>query len=193
MFNFCLKAGIFLVTVMKWRISGQRYKHLTRFSRFALFESAASTLKVCSYASCYLKKIIKIGFPELEKNLSNDFALFLSNDCLSIKVYLCQKVSGLNISVIIISKAQSWLVLNLPVFMFVYIHFNVPPTRIRSRSNVLNITLNNTEHLLSAKCSERLTILFSLVHPCWVLFSEVWLRSNFSLNKCLATQHFLCF
>ena len=30
----------------------------------------------------------------------------------------------------IISKAQSWLVLNLPVFMFVYIHFNVPPIRI---------------------------------------------------------------
>ena len=26
----------------------------------------------------------------------------------------------------IIPKAQSWLVLNLPVFMFVYIHFNVP-------------------------------------------------------------------
>ena len=30
----------------------------------------------------------------------------------------------------IIPKAQSWLVLNFPVFMFVYIHFNVPPTRI---------------------------------------------------------------
>ena len=31
----------------------------------------------------------------------------------------------------IIPKAHhSWLVLNLPVFMFVYIHFNVPPTRI---------------------------------------------------------------
>ena len=29
----------------------------------------------------------------------------------------------------IIPKAQSWLVLNLSVFMFVYIHFNVPPTR----------------------------------------------------------------
>ena len=29
-----------------------------------------------------------------------------------------------------IPKAQSWLILNLPVFMFVYIHFNVPPTRI---------------------------------------------------------------
>ena len=30
----------------------------------------------------------------------------------------------------IIPKAQSWLVLNLPVFMFVYIYLNVPPTRI---------------------------------------------------------------
>ena len=30
----------------------------------------------------------------------------------------------------IIPKAQSWLFLNMPVFMFVYIHFNVPPTRI---------------------------------------------------------------
>ena len=30
----------------------------------------------------------------------------------------------------IIPKAQSWLVLNLPVFMIVYILFNVPPTRI---------------------------------------------------------------
>ena len=30
----------------------------------------------------------------------------------------------------IISKAQSWLVLNLPVFMFVYTHFNVPEYQI---------------------------------------------------------------
>ena len=30
----------------------------------------------------------------------------------------------------IIPKAQSWLVLNLPVFMLVHIHFNVPTTRI---------------------------------------------------------------
>ena len=30
----------------------------------------------------------------------------------------------------IIPKAQSWLVVNLPVFMFVYIHLNVTPTRI---------------------------------------------------------------
>ena len=30
----------------------------------------------------------------------------------------------------IIPKAQSWLVLNFQVFMFVYIHFNVPLTKI---------------------------------------------------------------
>ena len=30
----------------------------------------------------------------------------------------------------IISKAQSWVILNLPVFMFVYIHFSVPPKSI---------------------------------------------------------------
>ena len=29
-----------------------------------------------------------------------------------------------------IPKAQLWLVLNLPVFMFAYIHFNVPLTKI---------------------------------------------------------------
>ena len=28
-----------------------------------------------------------------------------------------------------IPKPQIWLVLNLPVFMFVYIHFNVPPPK----------------------------------------------------------------
>ena len=46
-----------------------------------------------------------------------------------------------------------------------------------------NISLNNTEHFLSAKCSERLTNMLSLVHSCCVLFSEVWSRLNFSLNK----------
>ena len=30
-----------------------------------------------------------------------------------------------------IPKAQIWLVLNLPVFMFIHIHFNVPPTKIK--------------------------------------------------------------
>ena len=33
------------MTVMKWRIFGQRYKQLTRFSRFVLFKPAASTMQ----------------------------------------------------------------------------------------------------------------------------------------------------
>ena len=110
---------------------GARYKHLTRFSTDSyrlnpqlvlckrLTLSTASIfvtegLIVYTFISCYLKKIIKIGFPELEKKFSNDFALF------GLRIeHLCH----------IIPKAHSWLVLNLPVFMFVYIHFNVPPTR----------------------------------------------------------------
>ena len=35
----------FLVTIMKWRISGQGYKHLTRFSTFLLFKPAANTMQ----------------------------------------------------------------------------------------------------------------------------------------------------
>ena len=58
---------------------------------------------------------------------------------------------------------------------------------------MLNISLNNTKDLLSAKCSERLTTLLNLVHSCWVVFSEIWSQSNFSLNNCWGTQHFLCF
>ena len=126
----------FLMTIMKWRISGKVYKHLTRFSRFVLFKPAASTmektnpvrllqflsLKVCLYTfiSCYLKKIIKIGFPEMEKKFRSFFVKCLLK-------YLGLAVpNGLRMEHLcdIIPKAQSWLVLNLPVFMFVYIHFN---------------------------------------------------------------------
>ena len=45
MFNFCLKARVFLVTIMNWRISWQGCKHLARFSRFLLSEPAASTMQ----------------------------------------------------------------------------------------------------------------------------------------------------
>ena len=57
-----------------------------------------------------------------------EFPARISNEtCL--KVYL---PDGLRIEHLydIIPKAQSWLVLNLPVFVFVYFHFNVPLTRI---------------------------------------------------------------
>ena len=84
------------MTPMKWPCHEMAHvwaknKDLTRFSRFVLFEPAASTmqktnpvdcfnlsLKVCFYTfiSCYLKKIIKIGFPELEKKFLQRFRSF---------------------------------------------------------------------------------------------------------------------
>ena len=49
----------FLVTIIKWRISGQGYKHLTRFSRFVLFKPAA---KVCSLLEwCFIISIEHVG------------------------------------------------------------------------------------------------------------------------------------
>ena len=137
------------MTITKWRISGQGYKHLTSFSWYPLFKPVDSTLqkinpvgcfnlcrwRFCLYTfiSCYLKKIIKIGFPELEKKFLQQFRSFFVKwlfKCWSLAV-----PNGLRIEHLrdIISKAQSWLVLNLPVLMFVYIHFNVPPTRILVR------------------------------------------------------------
>ena len=62
----------------------------------------------------YFKKIIKIGFPELEKQFLKRFrSFFLKMIALVSKLYN--------------SESSSWLVLNFPVFMFVYIY---PPTRI---------------------------------------------------------------
>ena len=79
------------------------------------------------HISCYVKKIMKIGFTEMEKKFLKRFPSF------SVKLLQSLAVpNGLRIEHFcdIIPKTQSWLVLNLPVFMFVYIHFNVPSTRI---------------------------------------------------------------
>ena len=46
----CLKARVFLVSVMKWRISGQRYEHLTRF---VLFKLATSTMQKINSVDCF--------------------------------------------------------------------------------------------------------------------------------------------
>ena len=43
----------FLVTIMKWRISGQGYKHLTRFSSIVLFKPAASTMQKINPVGCF--------------------------------------------------------------------------------------------------------------------------------------------
>ena len=43
----------FFGDTMKWRISGQEYKHLTRFSRFVLFKPATSTKQKINPVGCF--------------------------------------------------------------------------------------------------------------------------------------------
>ena len=79
---------------MKWRISGAR---IQAFDQLGFPDSYRSNLqlalckripcrllqsmsvKVClsTIISCYLRKIIKIGFPELEKKISSTISLFI--------------------------------------------------------------------------------------------------------------------
>ena len=81
----------FLVTIMKWRISGQGYKYLTRFFRFVLFKPEASAMQKInpSAVSTFVSEglfiyIYFLPFEEnhqnwifrAEKNFSKDFALF---------------------------------------------------------------------------------------------------------------------
>ena len=42
-----------LVTIMKWRISEQGYKHLTKFSKFLLFKPATSTMQKINPVDCF--------------------------------------------------------------------------------------------------------------------------------------------
>ena len=64
-----------LVTIMKWRISGQGYKHLTRCSGFLLFKYAASTMQrlSLSVASIFVIEglFIYIYFLLFEENHQN--------------------------------------------------------------------------------------------------------------------------
>ena len=64
----------FLVTIIKWRIFGQGYKHLTRFSRFVLFKPEASTTQLTlSAASIFVTEglFIYIYFLLFEENNQN--------------------------------------------------------------------------------------------------------------------------
>ena len=60
---------------MKWHISEQGYKDLTRFSRFLLSEPAASTMQkinpVGCFNLCHLGLLIYIYFWLFEENLPN--------------------------------------------------------------------------------------------------------------------------
>ena len=85
-------------------------------------------LFIYTFLSCYLKKIIKVGFPELEKKVLQRFCSFFPKKDLLICIKVKAVPNGLRIEHLcdIFPKAQSWLVLNFPGFMFVYILFNVP-------------------------------------------------------------------
>ena len=80
------------MTIVKWGMSGQDISscpgfqdsyclNLQRAISKILTLSAASIFVteglLYTFISCHLKKIIEIGFPELEKKFSNDFAPFL--------------------------------------------------------------------------------------------------------------------
>ena len=57
----------------------------------------------------------------------------------------------------IILKVQSWLVLKLPVFMFVCIHFNVPPTRI---TDLVELEMYQMKRFIDMEHSHSLLVYF---------------------------------
>ena len=119
---------------------------LTSFPRSVLLEPAASTMQkinpvdcfnLCHWRFVYIhlfliiwRKSSKSDFQSWRKKFLQGFLSFFVKwllKYLSLAVLNSLKIEHL---CHIIPEAQIWLVLNLPVFMFVYIHFNVPPTRI---------------------------------------------------------------
>ena len=62
------------------------WKRLTPLGCFNLCHWRFVYIHLYTFISCYLKKIIKIGFLELEKKFLQRFHSFWENDCLSIKV-----------------------------------------------------------------------------------------------------------
>ena len=67
----------------------------------------------------------------------------------------------------IIPKAQSWLVLSLPVFMFVYIHFNVPPIRIT------DLARNISDEIFLIDMKQSPLSMFLLLSA-WFVFSQLY-------------------
>ena len=66
-----------------------------------------------------------------------------------------------------IPKAQSWLVLNLRVFMFVYIHFNVPPT------TITDLVRNVSDEKVYIDM-EQLPLSMFLLLSTWFVFSQLY-------------------
>ena len=55
----CLKERVFLVTIVKWGMSGQGYKQLSRFSRFVLSKPAACTIQEINPVLIFVTKSLK--------------------------------------------------------------------------------------------------------------------------------------
>ena len=64
----------FLVSIMKWCMSGQGYKHLTRFSRFLLFKPAVSTMRTINPIFVTEGFFIFIYFLLFEENHQNQIS-----------------------------------------------------------------------------------------------------------------------
>ena len=78
----------------------------------------------------------------------------------------------------IIPKAHSFLVLNLPVFMFVYIHFNVPPTRI---TDLVRNVSDEKIYLYGTFTSS--TGMFLLLST-WYVFGISYTANEYSIYHC---------
>ena len=98
----------------------------------------------------------------------------------------------------IIPNTQSWLVLNMPVFMFVYITFNVPPTRITDL--VRNVSDEKNSHLCLCFCFCQLGLCsisytaneYFIYHFCSLIKDFSISFSNMIIAQDFETVTFLC-
>ena len=69
----------------------------------------------------------------------------------------------------IISKDQSWLVLNLPVFMFVYIHFMYPRPEYQ-----IWLEMYQMKRFIDMEHSLCLSVCFCFYQQNWFVFSQLY-------------------
>ena len=68
----CLKARVFLVTIVKWGVSGQGYKHCPGFQHSYCLKPAATTMQKINPVGCFnLGLFIYIYFLSFEGNHRN--------------------------------------------------------------------------------------------------------------------------
>ena len=70
------------------------------------------------------------------------------------------------------------------------IYLSKPLITVKQRANALDLSTVQALNMLSSTSWAHLNTLLRGVERCWVLLSQIWNWSNFSLNT---AQHFLCF